>query len=352
MVAAQRPAGLVDALAFQRRACERLGSPLYARLLDASISDVQGGGPCAALLQPHAEDGFGSLLPLRFLGALHWLVLADRAPALAAHYPSAGGTPGPELVGEFLAAVADLRPDIEDRIHLGVQTNEVARSAALVGGYVAVARRSSRPLRVLEVGASAGLNLRWDHFWYDTGASTLGDPGSPVRFERIWQGTLPPLGDTTVEVVERGGCDRAPVDPTTDAGRHTLRSYVWPDQVDRLVRLDAALDVAGRVPARVDATDAGEWLAARLAEPVPGLATVVVHSIVWQYLAAGTRDRLRAALGEAGGRATPDAPLAWLRMEPAGTVSDLRLTWWPGGDEQVLGTAAYQGVPTWWGAGA
>jgi hypothetical protein len=82
------------------------------------------------------------------------------------------------------------------------------------------------------------------------------------------------------------------------------------------------------------------------------VATVVVHSIVWQYVAPGSRDRMRAALWRAGRRATPDAPVAWLRFEPAGPVGDLRLTWWPGGEETVLATAEYHGVPVYWGTPA
>src|SRR5690606_35247027 len=135
-----------------------------------------------------------------------------------------------DLVGDFLAAVVALRPAIERRLGEGVQTNEVGRSAVLAPAYAAVARRSGLPLRVLELGASGGLNLRWDHFWYDTGASTLGDPGSPVRFERVWQPGpegLPDLGGE-VRVAERAGVDRNPIDVTTEEGRLRLRSFLWP----------------------------------------------------------------------------------------------------------------------------
>jgi hypothetical protein len=342
---------LDETLDHQRIACARAGSHLYADVLAGAIADVAAGGVCAAVLGPHRDDEFATALPLRFLGAVHRLVLEGRAPGLAAHFPSAGGTPGPTLVDDFLAAVADHRPAIEARLDDTVQTNEVGRSAALAPGYVAVARRWDRPLRVLEIGASGGLNLRWDRYWYDTGESTLGDGASPVRFVGAWEDAgagLPVLGP--VDVVERAGCDRNPIDLTTDEGRTTLRAYLWPDQVDRRERLEAALRVAAAVPAPVDRADLGAWAEARLAEPVPGVATVVVHSIVWQYVPRASRDRLRAALRDAGARATPDAPLAWLRMEPAGPVADLRLTSWPGGDEVVLGTAGYHGVPVHWGA--
>lgn len=349
---APRSLPLADTLDHQRTACARAGSQLYADVLVGVATDVAAGGVCAAVLGPHAGDTFASALPLRFLGSVHRLVVDGRAPALAAHYPSVGGSPGPDLVADFLATVAESRRDVEARLGDGVQTNEVGRSAVLAPGFAAVARRSGLPLRVLEVGASGGLNLRWDRYWYDTGESTLGDAASPVRFIGAWRPApegLPDLGGR-VEVVERAGCDRNPLDVTTDEGRRTLRSYLWPDQVERQARLDAAFEVAERVPVSVVADDLGAWVEATLAEPAPGVATVVVHSIVWQYVARESRDRMRAALRRAGARATPDAPVAWLRFEPAGPVGDLRLTWWPGGDETVLATAEYHGIPVYWGA--
>jgi hypothetical protein len=245
--------------------------------------------------------------------------------------------------------VAELRPAIEARVGDGVQTNEVGRSAALVGGFVEVARRSGLPLRLLELGASAGLNLRWDRFWYDTGASTFGDPASAVRFVGVWDGQRPVLDDVPVRVAARDGCDRSPIDPTDEDGRLSLCAYLWPDMIERRVRLDAALAIAADVPASVEAADLGEWLESRLAVPAPGRATVAYHSIVWQYVDGASRDRMRAALHIAGEDAGDDAPVAWLRLEPAGPVADLRLTWWPGGAEEVLATSGYHGTPVHWG---
>lgn len=350
-MAGPRTLPLAETLDHQRAACARAGSALYATVIDGVAADVAAGGVCASILGPRAGEPFASALPLRFLGSVHRLVLDGRAPALAAHYPSAGGAPGDGLVADFLDTVSELRDEIEARLDDGVQTNEVGRSAVLAPAFAAVARRSGLPLRVLELGASGGLNLRWDRYWYDTGESTLGDAASPVRFVGCWRAGrsgLPDLGGR-VEVVERAGCDRHPLDVATEAGRRTLRSYLWPDQVERAARLEAAFDVADRLPVRVDRADLGAWAEQQLAEPVAGVATVVVHSIVWQYVAPESRDRLRVALRRAGERATPGAPLAWLRFEPAGPVGDLRMTWWPGGGEAVLATAEYHGVPVYWG---
>jgi hypothetical protein len=338
---------VVDVVAFQATACAQSSSPLYGRILDAVVADLRAGGVCADLLTGRGDDPVGSALALRFLGAVHRIVLDGRAPELASFYPSAGGVdqgdPGPA----FLRAIDHHRDEVSRRIDDGVQTNEVGRSAVLVGGYAAVARRTRLPLRVLEIGASAGLNLRWDHFAYDTGRGVAGVPDSPVHFESIWEGDPPDL-PSSFEVAERVGCDRNPLDATTAEGRRTLMAYVWPDQTHRLARLEAAIEVARRVPATVEQGDAPDWVDARLAEPAPGLATVVVHSIVLQYLSRAARERFRDSVGSAGARATDRAPLAWLRMEPGGDRAEVRLTTWPGGDDRLLGTAGYHGSPVWW----
>jgi hypothetical protein len=300
------------------------------------------------VLADRGDDPFGSALALRLLGAVHRIVLEGRAPRLARHYPSVGGVEGPELGADFLATLEEHEAEVAERVEDGVQTNEVGRSAVLVGGYAEITRRTSLPLRVLEVGASAGLNLRWDHYAYDTGTVVSGDPRSPLRFAGIWEGAAPDLPEG-FDVADRCGCDRNPLDATIAEGRLRLMSYIWPDQVDRFERLDAAIEVARRVPAPVERADADTWLSDRLTLPLPGIATVVVHSIVLQYLPRNARDRFRAVIAAAGRRATGAAPLAWLRMEPGGDRAELRLTMWPHGDERLLATAGYHGRPIWWG---
>jgi len=340
------PAGLVALLEFQQQACRAIGSVVYDRVLQRSIDRVGRAGPIRDLLAPHRDDPFGSALALRYLGSVHRLVLEGRAPELAGHYPSVGGTPGVDLEECFEAVVGAHLKDLRVLIEAGVQTNEVGRSATLLGGLLDAAG-DGLPLRVLELGASAGLNLRWDHYRYEAGAATFGPPDSPVRFVGPWVDHVPPL-DVTVEVVERRGCDPAPIDATTPAGRLTQRSFVWPDLVERLARLDAAIEVARTVPVAVDRADGVPWVAERLADPVEGAATVVVHSIVLQYMTADQRADLMRTMVAAGARATPTAPLVWLRLEPGREGAELRSTRWPGGAERLLAISAYHGPPVRW----
>lgn len=346
----ESPSTALDVIEFQAGECGRAGSRLYERILNGVAADMRAGGITAEVLAGTDDDPFGSALALRLLGAVHRIVLAGGAPALAAHYPSAGGDAAAgDPVPPFLATLGERRADVVAGLAAGVQTNEVGRSAVLAGGYAEVVAATELPLRLLEVGASAGLNLRFDHYAYDTGVAVSGPRDSPVRFVGLWEGTAPTLPGA-FEVVERRGCDRNPVDPTTREGQLTLLAYVWPDQVDRIGRLQAAIEVARRVPVELDRADAVSWLVSQLARPVPGAATVVVHSIVLQYLPPDARRRLQATIETAGRSATRDAPLGWLRMEPAGTRAELRLTMWPGGDERLLASAGYHGSPIWWGA--
>lgn len=334
----------------QAAACDAMGSPLYAALLDAAARDVESGGPCWAVLAPQVAPGRGDALALRFMAAVHRLVLTHRAPALARHYPSAGGTAGPAGAPEaFLTVVAEHVEALTGLVVLPCQTNEVGRTAALVGGFLDVAGATGLPLRVLEVGASAGLNLRWDRFRFGGGGAWWGDPDSPVDLAGLWA-SPPPLPGGPVEVVERRGCDLQPVDPMSAEGRLALSASVWADQTDRFARLRGALEVAARVPAPVDAAPLERWASEQLADPVGDVATVLYHSIVEEYLSAEARQRFHRVVRTAGERATPRAPLAWLRLEPitALRAHGLTLTTWPAGDERVLARCGAHGSDVAW----
>ncbi len=335
----------------QAEQCRLHGSPLTAALLHGAAAEIGRPGPVRDLLAPLEADRPGTVPSLRFVGALHRLVLERQAPALALHYPSVGGTAPPAGAWGAARELVSDEPRLVELVGAPVQTNEVGRSAALYGGLLHVAHDTGLPIRLLEVGASAGLNLRVDAFAYEVGETVLGDPASPVRLHEPWSGRLPP--QVPLVIAERRGCDPAPLDPASTHDRLTLTSYVWADQVERFERLRRGLDVAARVPAVVEALPASQFLARELAHPVLGVATVVWHSVVWQYLAPDERAALLRLLDEAGARATPRAPLARLSLEPD-QLGDGRfrfavtLITWPGGRRRVLADARGHGPPVVW----
>lgn len=332
--------------------CGLHGSPLTAALLTGAADDLAAGGIVADLLAPYLKEPSGSVLSLRLAGALHRLVLERRAPELALHYPSVGGTaPTEDVWPAAERACREHAEALRPLLTRTVQTNEVGRAAALYGALALV----GGPVRLLEIGASAGLLLRCDRFGYDVADGVLlGDPDSSVRLVRPWQGTHPPYAG--VQIVDRRGCDPSPIDPTTTDGRLTLTSYVWADQVARLERLRGALDVAAQVPVVVEQAGALDFLTRQLADLPAGRSTVVWHSVVWQYVDPAEREAVDALLDRIGRQATDNAPLLRISLEPEKRpggkdfVFRLHVQRWPGGERVLVADALGHGPPVVWAA--
>ncbi|WP_051571357.1 DUF2332 domain-containing protein [Cryptosporangium arvum] len=330
-------------------------APLSRALLRAAADDAESGGPTAALLAPYVDRPAADAPGLRFLAAAHYLVLNGSLPELARFYPSAGGTEPFDGAWEPLHKALIERPDeFAARLTAPVQTNETGRAAALYGGLAVLTHHTGLPIRLLEIGASAGLNLRADRFGYRVDGTVYGGQDSPLILDEPFRGIPPvPLG-TRVSVVERRGCDPHPLDPADAEHRRRLESLVWAEQVNRLERLRAAIAVAGRVPAEVDRTaDTAGWLADRLAEASPGTVTLVWHSVVQSYVDHDAWRAIEALLDEVGEHTGGDAPLARLAFEPE-TDEDgrgrfaARLTLWPDGTSHLLGTTNGHGIPFAW----
>ena len=321
-------------LRWQARGCLVLGSPFYAALLERAAEDLEQAGPVWDVLWDFQHEPPGSAISLRLMGSVHRLVLEDTLPELARHYPSTGGD------GDSAAAWPLFRQGLIDHdqavralVARGCQTNEVGRSAALLGGFLEVAHRTGLPLRVLELGASAGLNLAWDRFRYESAEGAWGDPSSPVRFTHFFE--VPPPMNRVADVVDRKGCDLNPIDPTSEEGALTLRSYVWADQLARLALLDGAIEVARAEPVEVVRANAADFLERELEASRPGVATVVFHSVFIQYVDETTRERMRACLEQSD-------ETFYLTMEPAYPIFEIRL------NGELLGTCMAHGTGVRW----
>jgi len=324
--------------------CAELDSPLYTSLLESAADDLELEGPVRAVLEGFQEEPGSAALALRLMGAVHRLVLDDTLPELAAHYPSTGGDGDPSTTWPvFRQALIDHRAEVRALLGTACQTNEVGRSAALVGGFLEAAHRAGLALRILEIGASAGLNLRWDRYRYESAAGAWGDDASPVRFTHSY--VVPPPLNRHATVVQRMGCDLHPIDPTSDAGALVLRSFIWADQLGRLALLDGAIEIAREMPAVVEQADAADFLRRELARPVPQVATVVFHSVFLQYVDEAGRRRIEAVISEARRSAGHDSPVFHLRLEPGKTAEarfEIRL------DDELLGTSLAHGTGVRW----
>jgi hypothetical protein len=341
---------LVDAFRSQAQGCALAGSQIYAELLPRAADDLAASGVFAEIVADYRGQPMLDALALRVFGAIHGMVLEGRAPALATYFPSAGGRYEAEGAWRAMLALARERRDELRAAAVGrrVQTNEVRRCAALLGGFLRVAHETGLPLRLREVGASAGLNLGWDRFRYELGAHRWGDPAARVALASEWSGSLPPL-DTPVRVASRAGCDVAPIDVRDASQCRRLESFVWPEQLERLATLRGAIAALQADPPRLERARAGDWVARELAAAPRGEATVVFHSVVWWYVPEPERHRIDADVRAAGTRATAEAPLAWLRMEGVKLdEAELRLLLWPGGEDRLLARVHWHGTWVAW----
>lgn len=329
-------AGWIEGCRWQGEQCAALGSPFSAGLLKAAADGEL--GPLEDLVSEWEGQSLGihirEATPLRLLGALHYLVLTGEAPALAALYPEASPrTDWPAVLAAAHKLLETRRPAIAAFMASPPQTNEVGRSLCLAPGFLAIAARTGFPLSILEIGSSAGLNLRWDRYRYDLGGRVWGDPASPVLLSGDWQGP-PPSETPAAKVIARAACDQSPIDLASDEAALRLQAYVWADQPARMARLRGAIAVARSVPADLVKADAADWVAANLS-PSDGVATVLFHSVMWQYMPQRTQNAVSEAIATAAAKASASAPLAHLSMEPdptrEGFPMAVRLTIWPDG---------------------
>lgn len=284
-------------------------SPLYERV-------------CAGIAEDRELLGLAAQarhwpVPNVFLAAVHFLLLEGAEHPLAAYYPSVAGIPPPTgdpfpLFRQFCLGERDVITRLlETRL---TQTNEVGRCAYWLPAFRLVASKlAGQPLAMVEVGASAGLNLLWDRYGYDYGGGRVyGDASSPVRLRCEWRGAgVPVLAQPGPEIVYRLGLDLNPIDPSDSDEALWLRALVWPEHAQRAKLLCAAVEVARKTPPPLLRGNALELLPDVFAA-VPAEATLCVyHSMTLNQFSGDEAREFSAILAAC----SHDRPVYRLSME-------------------------------------
>jgi hypothetical protein len=327
---------------FSRRDCS--SEPLYA-VLAAEIAERP------ALLAQMGAAPPTQRRPTLMLAALHDRLLslpgdARAASALAAYFPSLGGTREPDgALGQALEAFAAEHQDAL-RASLSTQrtqTNEIGRSAVLWPALAEIARRhGGRPLALFDFGCSAGLNLSVDGFRVAySGAATLavgsGAPAAPRVACRLIGGT-PPWTPWTI--AHRQGVDLAPIGLDDAGALRWLRACLWPSEHERAARFEQAVALARAARHPVERSDDGVSVLVRWLGRLPaGVTPVLFNSWVLAYF---TRDELARhtervlALVQGHG-------LVWLSAEDETRLASTA------GLAATPGRSAHEpGTPTYW----
>ena len=285
-------------------------SPLY-RSLSQTVADHD------LLLDLASRGRPGQYPTFLFFGAVHHLLLRGADHPLARFYPSIAGDAalppagaGPVLVsfcGEFEAELAET---ISSRL---VQTSQVQRAFGLRLGLSMIACDVPGPVHLIEVGASAGLNLRFRSYGYQVGGRQFGDPAAAVQLaaDRCGAGLLPDL-DVLPPVAGVLGVDLNPLDVTSDDDVRWLQCLVWPGEAGRLERLSAAVETARRDPPPVYRGDLLTDVPALVGQAPRGVTVVLYHSAVLWYVSCAQRAEFAAAVAGLG--------VVWLANEGPGVV--------------------------------
>lgn len=324
---------------FLRFAQEARGrSPLYERLSLAVAEDDE----IVSLLATAAER---QRRPNLLFAAVHDLLLGGADHELATYYPSIGGDREPDgrTFPVFRSFLQDFNSEVVQRLTTyATQTNEPGRCAALRAGLGRLASHADRPVALLELGASAGLLLHFDRYRYRYGEVEVGPHASEVTISPELRG-IAPRDLTLPTIAQRIGIDLDPLDPSDPAAACWLKACVWPEDIDRLRRLEAALRIASaNDDVRFVTGDLVEVLEPAVQDVDPDLLVCVMHSAAFAYLDEATFHRVEETLDQVGAqrdmvRLAFEGPF----LEPF--VSQARLAFGPELDRETF----LLGLTTW-----
>lgn len=229
-------------------------------------------------------------------GGVHFLLIRGAQSPLRDHYPSLVADPllpdGSEQLfkdfvldnEEWLVATGNTRY---------TQTNEVKRCTALLPAVWATGLES---FHLLEVGASAGLNLAMDLYHYRWGETQWGPAESSVHLETVVRrGAVQP---GPIEVLSRTGLDLNPIDPDDPDERDWLLALIWPEHLERRDRLERALAMRRSTAIEMVAGDASESFAQVVAGLPPGEPVLVMNSMVLSQFSRAQRESLYGSIDE------------------------------------------------------
>ncbi|MBL6278248.1 DUF2332 domain-containing protein [Micromonospora fiedleri] len=308
-------------------------SPLYRHLL-AVVADEPALVELAARTRPGQQPTFA------LFGAVHQLLLDGVTDPLAAYYPSVVGARARPVDADtgraftrFCLAHADrIAAILATRL---VQTNHVQRSLVTRLGLALLRSATAAPVCVVEVGCSAGLNLRADRYafsvgdrTFSVGDSTVGvgdradDPAAGGRWSPrggsrvhirvdVSDGRLLPDLDRLPVVADVVGVDLDPPDLTDPEDRAWLRALVWPENAHQAALLAEAMRVVADDPPRVLRGDVAN-IGAEVAASLPaGLPRLVVHTATRIHVPVDRRPAFDAGVAAFGA----DGPMLHLALE-------------------------------------
>ena len=313
----------------------RMGSSVYTDYCFGVADDSR-------LLELCSQIDQGQPAPNILFAAVQDLLMKDptagpEAEALSVFYPAISGQPIPDgsawqAFRAFCQVYADqLGPNLRSG---RTQTCVVNRCAIVLPGLAALPSVEANEGRValLEIGPSAGLNLRLDRYRYEYGnGASWGDPAARPKLICETRGDLAPPMPGTLEIVARRGLDLNRIDLENPSDIRWQRALIWPEHSDRVQTMDEAFAHAKAVPVEIEQGDATCEIAEHVARLPSDAARVLFATHVFYQIPRHGRRQIIEGIASA----SREQPVDFIRMESSGE-GDSRVEWFSfAGGEQV-----------------
>ncbi|MDM5248914.1 DUF2332 domain-containing protein [Lysinibacillus sp. G4S2] len=224
---------------FAKNECEN-SSPLYEHLANKIADDEE-------ILKIATFIPQGQPVPNLLLAGVHYL-LSSSQDELVHFYPSLTTTPKSinEVYPVFRAFVLshsdELKALLQEKL---VQTNEIRRCSYLYPMMTEIYERHQKPLALIEIGASAGLQLGMDqyNYCYNQQLHVTNSDSSFVLSSENRGESLPASISISPVVCQRIGIDLNPIDIHNKKELQWLQALIWPEHQERRLLLNQALPI-------------------------------------------------------------------------------------------------------------
>lgn len=268
----------------------RNSSPLYEFLAMKIAEDRE-------ILDLASKARDGQPIPNLLFGAVHYLLLKGNEHELRDFYSSLVKNPREldesfEYFREFcLQQSIKINEILKSKI---VQTNEVRRCSYLYPAFSYIYRNTQRPLALIEIGTSAGLQLFVEKYRYSYGTKqNYGSEDSSVHISAEIRGEHNTLDQLSkFKVASRIGVDLHINDVSDDEDFLWLKALIWPEHQERRELFETAASYVRNNPVKLIEGDGVEILNSLLHDIPDDQIICVFHTHVANQMPLKTKERL------------------------------------------------------------
>ncbi|PEC22277.1 DUF2332 domain-containing protein [Bacillus cereus] len=250
----------------------------------------------------------GQPIPNLLLGAVHYLLLVGKDHHLKTYYSSLvenANTNLDKAFDHFKDFCSEYREEIITLLQTKlVQTNEVRRCAYLYPSFCYIFNKVKKPLALIEIGTSSGLQLFWDQYRYSYETDEMyGNINSHVHLTSEIRGDhVPHFLKESPSVTERIGLDLHVNDLHNEEDYLWLRALIWPEHKERIEMFDQAASLVKNESAQLIEGDGVELLPSIVEQISEAAVICIFHTHVANQIPEQVKNKLEKQIQEIGAK--------------------------------------------------